>query len=102
MMKEINVDGLLSMSLKLTVGGNKDGKIILSPELRISIIGRDENNNNKQGTYLMGLLTAPGTPFNPDAVKTDKNVLIAACSMPALMEALDKALSTLKAKEGEL
>ncbi len=56
--RAINVDGLVSMSLKLTVGGNKDDKVVLSPELRISIIGRDENNNSKQGTYLNGMITA--------------------------------------------
>jgi hypothetical protein len=101
MMKEANVDGLLNMSLKLTVGGNKDKKIILSPELRISIIGRDENNNSKQGTYLIGLITAPGTPFNPELVKKDKQALINACSIPQVIEALDKALATMKTKEGE-
>ena len=102
MMKEINVDGLVSMSLKLTVGGNKDDKVVLSPELRISIIGRDENNNSKQGTYLNGVITAQGTPFNSDAIKKDKNALVTACSIPQLMEALDKALAILKVKEAEL
>jgi hypothetical protein len=101
MMKEVNVDGLLSMSLKLTVGGNQDKKVILSPELRISIIGRDENNSNKQGTYLAGLITAQGTPFNGDLVKKDKQALVAACSIPQVIEALDKALATMKKKEGE-
>jgi hypothetical protein len=101
MMKEINVDGLLSMSLKLTVGGNADKKVVLSPELWISVIGRDENNNNKQGTYLIGIIRAPGTPFNTDMVKKDKQALVNACSIPQVIEALDKALSTMKTKEGE-
>jgi hypothetical protein len=102
MMKEVNVDGLVNMSLALTVGGNSDGKVVLSPALRISIGGRDENNNNKQGTYLTGLIRGPGTPFNSDNIRKDKNALVAACSIPQLIEALDKALATLKAKEAEL
>lgn len=91
MMKGTEVDGLLSMSLTLTVGANKDNKVVLSPELRISVVGRDEKNNSKQGTYFHGLITAQGTPFNGDNVKKDKNALVAACSIPQLLEALDKA-----------
>jgi hypothetical protein len=101
MMKEVNVDGLLNMSLKLTVGGDKDKKIVLSPELRITIVGRDENNNSKQGTYLIGMITAPGVPFNSEVVKKDKQALVAACSIPQILEALDKALATMKVKEVE-
>jgi hypothetical protein len=101
MMKEADVDGLVSMELKLTVGGNKDDKVVLSPQLHISIAGRDENNNNKQGTYVVGLLTGAGVPFNSDAVKNDKRALVEACSIPQLLLALDHALATTKRKEVE-
>lgn len=102
MMKEVNVDGLVNLNLNLTVGGNKDDKVVLSPALYISIAGRDENNNNKQGTYVTGLLTSPGTPFNSDNVIKNKQALVDACSIPQLLKALDQSLSTLKTKEAAL
>ncbi len=97
-----NVDGVMSMSLKLTVGGNKQEKVILSPELHISVVGRDENNNNKQGTYVIGILAGEGVPFNSEMVMKDKRALVEACSIPQLIRALDKALAILKAKETQL
>jgi hypothetical protein len=102
MMKEATVDGLINMNLSLTVGANKQDKVVLSPALSISIVGRDENNNNKQGTYLMGLITSPGVPFNSDAVIKNKQALIDACSIPQLLKAFELALSTMKNKETEL
>jgi hypothetical protein len=45
------------------------------------------------------VIRGPGTPFNSDAVKKDKNALVAACSFPQLMEALDMAIGALKTKE---
>jgi hypothetical protein len=101
MMKEVDVDGLVSMYLKLTVGGNKEGKVILSPQLHISIIGRDETNNSKQGTYVVGLLNGSGMPFNGDAVKANKNALLEAVNIPGLIAALDHALAATRKKEIE-
>lgn len=101
MMKEADVDGLVSMYLTLTVGGNKDGKVILSPQLHISINGRDESNKNKQGTYVVGLLNGSGMPFNGEAVKKDKRALLDAINIPELIQALDYALATTKRKEIE-
>ena len=62
---------------------------------------RDENNNNKQGTYVIGLLRGTGVPFNQDMVKRDKNALVNACSIPQLLVALDHALMTTRKKEVE-
>lgn len=101
MMKEADVDGLISITLKMTVGADKNDKVILSPQLHFSMAGRDENNANKQGTYVVGLIGGAGVPFNGDAVKNDKRALVEACSIPQLIKALDYALTTTKAKEVE-
>jgi hypothetical protein len=101
MMKEADVDGLVSMNLVLTIGANRDNKIIMSPSLHVTMIGRDENNNNKQGTYVIGLLTGGGVPFNSEAVKNNKLALVEACNIPQLLSALDYALNATKRKEEE-
>lgn len=102
MMKEAEVDGLISINLKYTVGGNSSGKMVLVPQLKISISGRDENNNNKQGSYFTGLFTTDGATFNTEAVKTNDAALLKACSVQELMGAVEQALAILKLKEAEL
>jgi hypothetical protein len=101
MMKEADVDGLVSMHLTLTVGGNKAGQVILSPRLNIGISGRDESNKSKQGTYVVGLLSGSGMPFNGDEVKKDKRALVNAINIPELIQALDYAMATTRKKEIE-
>ncbi len=102
MMKEAEVDGLISMNLQYTVAGNSAGKMILIPRLTISISGRDENNNNKRGSYFTGVFTTEGATFNSDAVKTNDAALLKACSVDELMGAVAQALAILKLKEAEL
>lgn len=103
MMKEADVDGLLSMHLMFQVAGNKDGNVILIPSLSLSMTGRDETNNNKQGTYASAyIVNTTGNPFNGDLVKTDPEALANACSTDEMMEALIDGLRNLRLKEVEL
>lgn len=103
MMKEADVDGLVSMHLMFQVAGNRQGNVILIPSLSLSISGRDETNNNKQGTYASAyIVNTTGNPFNGDLVKSDPDALANACSTDEMMEALIDGLRNLRLKEVEL
>lgn len=103
MMKEADVDGLVSMHLKFQVAGNSDGKVILIPSLTLNIIGRDETNNNKQGTYANGyVVNTNGNPFNADLVKANSEALAKACSTDEIIKALADGIMHLRAKEIQL
>ncbi|MFA9392787.1 MAG: hypothetical protein ACERKD_23465 [Prolixibacteraceae bacterium] len=103
MMKEADVDGLVSMQLMFQVAGDSDGKVILIPSLSLSITGRDESNNNKQGTYASAyIVNTTGNPFNGDMVKSDPDALAQACSTEEIMEALIDGIRNLRLKEVEL
>ncbi len=100
MMKEVDVDGLVSMHLSFQVAGNADGKVILIPTLSIQITGRDETNNNKQGTYLGGnIRNISGKPFNADLVKKNPNALADACSANEIIAGLTEGIKKLRIKE---
>ena len=103
MMKEAEVDGLVSLQLMFQVAGNSDGKVILIPSLSLSITGRDETNNNKQGTYASGyIVNTTGNPFNGDLIKTNPEALAQACSTNEMLEALIDGIRNLRLKEVEL
>lgn len=97
------VDGMVSMHLTLTVGANKEGNIILYPSLSISISGRDESRQDKEGKYLDGQISRKtGEPFNENLLKSDKEELYRVCSMPVLLDAMKQGITTLRAKEVEM
>lgn len=103
MMKEADVDGLISMGLNFQVAGNSDGKVVLIPTLTLNINGRDETNNNKQGTYVGGhIVKTNGVPFNGDLVKNNPEALAKACSSDAIIAALIDGVRNLRTKEIEL
>ncbi len=100
MMKETEVDGLVSMHLDFQVAGNSDGKVILIPSLTLNITGRDETNNNKQGTYASAyIVNTTGKPFNGDLIKTSPNALAQACSTDEMIKALTDGIRSLRLKE---
>lgn len=103
MMKEADVDGLITLHLQFQVGGNKNGNVVLFPSLTLSINGRDEDNNNKQGTYANGyIVKTTGVPFNAEKVKASPEALAAACSIDELTASLVEGVKLLRAKEIEL
>ncbi len=100
LMKEADVDGLVSMHLMFQVAGNSDGKVILIPSLTLNMTGRDETNNNKQGTYGSAyIVNTVGKPFNADMVKTNPNALAQACSADEMVKALTDGIKNLRLKE---
>lgn len=97
------LDGLLSMHLDLVVGENEEGNVVLFPKLNISATGRDETNNNKQGTYFSGsVVRTGGEPFNEVLLKSDPAELSRIVSWPQLRAQLAYGMKTLRAKEIEL
>ncbi|MFC5284876.1 hypothetical protein [Pedobacter alpinus] len=100
LMKEADVDGLVSMRLNFQVAGNSDGKVVLIPSLTINITGRDETNNNKQGTYASAyIVNTTGNPFNGDLIKTNPTALAKACSTDEMIKALTDGIRLLRTKE---
>ncbi|MFY0685681.1 MAG: hypothetical protein JXQ90_00875 [Cyclobacteriaceae bacterium] len=97
-----DVDGLVSINLSLTIGANKDNNVVLIPKLTTSIEGRDETNNDKQGTYMSGLVTRnTGVPFSSDAVMSDPEELLKVCSHEQLLQALKAGINSMRTKEVE-
>ena len=100
MMKEAEVDGLVSMHLMFQVAGNSDGKVVLIPSLTLNITGRDENNNNKQGTYVGAyIVNTVGKPFNGDLVKKNPSAIAQACSTDEMISAIIDGIKNLRTKE---
>lgn len=98
-----DVDGLVSMHLDLVVGENEKGNIVLFPKLRISANGRDETNNDKQGTYFNGVVArTTGEPFNEELLKSNPSELTRIVSWPNLKIEFEKGMRALRAKEVEL
>lgn len=94
------LDGLLSMDLQLQVGANKEGNIILTPRLKLSVSGRDETNNSKLGKYMDGfVIRTTGETFNGDLLKSSKEELLRVCSHDQMLLALKVGITTLRAKE---
>jgi hypothetical protein len=100
LMKETEVDGLVNLHLSFQVAGNSEGRVILIPSLSINITGRDETNNNKQGTYAGGyIVKTTGNSFNGDLVKTNPNALAQACSTDEMIAGLMEGIKNLRSKE---
>jgi len=98
-----DLDGLISMHMTLTIATNGDNNIVLIPSLSISVAGRDETRDDKQGKYLDGYVSRTvGEPYNESALKADKNELVRVCSVPQMMHAMKVGVSTLRAKEVEM
>ncbi|HCX24469.1 MAG: hypothetical protein CMB80_15165 [Flammeovirgaceae bacterium] len=97
------LDGLMSMHIELQVAGNKEGHVVLIPKFTISISGRDENNNSKQGKYVDGyVVRTTGEPFNGDLLKTSKEELLRVCSHETILMAMQSGIAALRAKEIEM
>lgn len=98
-----DIDGLVSMHLDLVVGENDAAKVVLFPKLRISGTGRDETNNDKQGTYFNGVVArTTGEPFNEELLKSNPAELTRIVSWPNLKSELERGMRALRAKEVEL
>lgn len=104
LMKEAgDVDGMLSMHLSLVIAENKAGNIVLIPSLTLSIAGRDETRDDKEGTYLNGLAQRnTGEPYNEELLKANPEELLRVCSVDQLLHAVKQGVATLKAKEVEM
>ncbi len=97
------LDGMLSIDFTLEVGANKDGNIVLSPTMRLSVIGRDESNNSKLGKYLDGyVVRTTGQPYNEAKLKSSKEELLKVCSHQEIIGAMKAGIATLRAKEIEM
>ncbi|MEP5610953.1 MAG: hypothetical protein ABJP45_01825 [Cyclobacteriaceae bacterium] len=98
-----DIDGLVSMHLDLVVGSNDAGNIVLFPKLAVSGTGRDENNNDKQGTYFNGVVArTTGEPFNEDLLKSNPSELTRIVSWPKLQVEFEAGMRALRSKEIEL
>lgn len=103
MMKEADVDGLVSIGIDFSIGTDKNNKVILYPVLTFSITGRDEENNSKQGKYADGIISGgSGIPFDENQVKSNPEVLFQTLSSPRILELLQTGLQTLYNKEVEM
>lgn len=103
LMKETKTDGLVNIQINFMVAANKDKKIVLVPEVRVSMNGRNEKGNNEEVTY--GNLTIrafDGVPFNADAVQANPELLFEVLRGPDLIEAIMFGLIRLQQKEREL
>jgi hypothetical protein len=97
------VDGLVSIELNLQVAANADEKIILIPNLSISVSGRDETNNSKLGRYVDGYVVRnTGEEFNGDKLKSSKEELLRVCSHAQMIGAMRAGIATLRTKEIEM
>lgn len=97
------LDGLFSMHLDLVVGENDEGKVVLFPKLTISATGRDETNNDRQGTYFNGaVVRTTGEPFNENLLKSDPAELSRIVSWPQLRAEMTIGMKAIRAKEVEL
>ena len=97
------LDGLMSMHIELQVAGNKEGNVVLIPKFTLSISGRDENNNSKQGKYVDGyVVRTTGEPFNGDLLRTSKEELLRVCSHETILMAMQSGIAALRAKEIEM
>ncbi len=98
-----DLDGLLSMHLQLIIGENNEGNIVLIPSLSVSVAGRDEARDDKQGKYLDGHVSRTvGEPFNEDRLMANKEELVRVCSVPQLLMALKAGINTLREREVEM
>ena len=103
MMKETGVDGLMSLNMQFQIAGNNKGNVVLIPSLTININGRDEDNNNKAGTYANGyIVKTTGVPFNTDQVISSPEALAKACSADELILSLKDGIRQLRSKEIDL
>ncbi len=98
-----DIDGLVSMNLNLGISTNKEDNIILIPSFNITIRGRDEDRNDKLGTYVDGFIVRQtGETFNSDMVRASKDELLRVCSFDQITLMLKDGLQTLRNKEIEM
>ena len=97
------LDGLVSMHMTLTIAANSENNIVLIPSLSISVAGRDEDRDNKQGKYLDGFVRRTvGEPYNEAALVGNEEELVRVCSVPQMIYALKAGINTLRVKEVEM
>jgi hypothetical protein len=102
LMKDANVDGLISVQVDLQVAGNDAGNIVLVPRLTFSIVGREEKYTNKDVNYGSGWVAAyEGRPFS-QAEFNDINALNRIVRKDDMMAGFQSALKTLRAREIEM
>ena len=103
LMKEMNLDGLVSIQITFDIGTNKDDNIVLLPKVNFSIKGVDETRDYKEGTYAEGFITyKEGIPYNEDKLKSDANYLAQVLNVDAIMANITYMLQNLQRKEQEL
>lgn len=101
LMKDADVDGLINVQLSLQVAGDADGHIILVPNMRFFIQGREEKYTNKDVQYGSGwIATEEGKAFS-EAEFNDINALNRIVRKDDIMNAFRKALDDLRDKEVE-
>lgn len=103
LMKEQEIDGLVSLQINFDIGANSDGKVVLLPTVTFSIKGRDETKENKTGTYADGYITfKEGIPFDAERLHSDPNYLTQILNVPSLISGLEYMLVSLREKEVQL
>lgn len=103
LMKDLELDGLVSIQISFDIGANKDDKIVLLPKVNFSIKGVDETRNYAQGTYAEGYITyKEGIPYNEDRIKSDPNYLAEILNIKEIMANITYMLQNLQLKEQEL
>lgn len=103
LMKELELDGLVSIQISFDIGADKDDKIVLIPKVNFSVKGVDETRNYAQGTYAEGYITYKvGIPYNENRIKTDPTYLAEILNVEEIMANITFMLQALQEKEQEL
>lgn len=103
MMKELGLDGLVSIQITFDIGANENDEIVLLPRVNFSMKGMDETNENKPGTYAEGFITyKKGVPFSEEKLKNDPNYLIQILNIDNIVANINFMLLNLKQKEVDL
>lgn len=103
LMKDMDIDGILSIQISFNIGADRDNNIVLLPRVNFSIQGVDETKNFTQGTYAEGFITyKEGIPYNEAKVKSDPTYLATILNVEEIVENIGYMLKALQAKEVEL
>lgn len=103
LMKDLNVDGLVSLNITFDVGANENDQVVLLPKVSFSIKGRDETRDNKSGTYADGFIQFQrGVPFSEEKLKNDPNYLVEVLNIDEMVAGIRYMIQALIVKEKEL
>jgi hypothetical protein len=100
LMKELGLDGVVSVELNLDIAANKEKNVVLIPTVNFSVKGMDETKGMRSGTYAEGTIRiGNGVPFNEAMVRADPYSLVKICRLDEIAACLNYMLKNLQVKE---